>query len=158
MGSCRPETDNGKEMIECCTCKSEKCLNDFSFHGSYKDGSRSRSRICKLCCAVAKRFRALKSVGLSRDDAIEFLRNTDGTCFICKGPQRIKLLAVDHDHRTGEFRGLLCTTCNQGLGHFFDNPELLRNAAEYIENEKRYTKTSKNEKKQEKFSKNEKKP
>jgi len=40
---------------------------------------------------------------------------------------------VDHDHRDGTIRGLLCGDCNIGIGHFFDNPALMRSAADYIE-------------------------
>ena len=42
-------------------------------------------------------------------------------------------LAVDHDHKTGKIRGLLCISCNVGLGHFQDDVELLRSAILYLQ-------------------------
>lgn len=44
-----------------------------------------------------------------------------------------QLLDVDHDHETGEIRGLLCSRCNGGLGLFCDNPSLLKKAIAYLE-------------------------
>ena len=41
-------------------------------------------------------------------------------------------LVVDHNHETGKFRGSLCNHCNSGLGHFLDNPKLLRKAFYYL--------------------------
>lgn len=57
----------------------------------------------------------------------------DGRCAICRCQQHYQRLAVDHDHKTGMVRGLLCTNCNRGLGRFFDSDVRLRNAAAYIE-------------------------
>jgi len=42
-------------------------------------------------------------------------------------------LAVDHNHLTGEVRGLLCHNCNRALGLFGDNPDIIRKAVEYLE-------------------------
>lgn len=42
-------------------------------------------------------------------------------------------LAIDHNHTTGVIRELLCGACNHGLGHFKDDPKLLRAAADYLE-------------------------
>jgi hypothetical protein len=44
-------------------------------------------------------------------------------------------LAMDHDHRTGAIRGLLCNNCNRGLGRFKDSPDLLESALRYLKRE-----------------------
>lgn len=55
-------------------------------------------------------------------------------CAICwQSPSGPRDLHCDHDHETGSLRDWLCGTCNQGLGNFHDDPDLLRAAAEYIE-------------------------
>jgi hypothetical protein len=62
-----------------------------------------------------------------------------GVCAACKQPEtemhkgRIKTLSLDHNHITGEIRGLLCTACNKGIGYFRDDPAQLRAAADYLE-------------------------
>ncbi len=57
----------------------------------------------------------------------------DGYCKICGKSAEGKNAHTDHDHETGRLRGLLCQKCNQGLGCFGDDPELLFEAAAYIE-------------------------
>lgn len=52
-------------------------------------------------------------------------------CFYAPKPDE-KQLAVDHSHRSKAVRGLLCSYCNMGLGHFKDSPKLLRRAASYL--------------------------
>lgn len=57
-----------------------------------------------------------------------------GLCAICQRPESMdRAIATDHCHRTGLNRGLLCGSCNNGLGRFNDDPVRLRAAAEYIE-------------------------
>ena len=51
-------------------------------------------------------------------------------CEICGATQN---LVSDHCHSTGFRRGKLCSDCNLGLGFFFDEPQVLRDAAEYVE-------------------------
>ena len=55
-----------------------------------------------------------------------------GMCAICQEPFDFPQLVVDHDHATGEVRGLLCHRCNLGLGLFRDNEWLLVNAVRYL--------------------------
>jgi hypothetical protein len=58
-----------------------------------------------------------------------------GACAIC-GEERPMTGArrpdVDHDHTTGQIRGLLCNPCNVGIAHFKDDPERLERAGRYL--------------------------
>jgi len=57
-------------------------------------------------------------------------------CAICKSKDakgNHGTFHIDHCHTTGNIRGLLCDTCNRGLGLFYDNKELLLAAIEYLE-------------------------
>lgn len=57
----------------------------------------------------------------------------NGLCAICGLPQRnTRRLEVDHNHVTKKVRKLLCTSCNRGMGFFFDDPDLLHAAAAYL--------------------------
>lgn len=61
------------------------------------------------------------------------LEKQNEVCAICKDRCKSgKMLAVDHCHKTGKIRGLLCTKCNTGLGNFNDNRQFLLLAADYI--------------------------
>lgn len=59
----------------------------------------------------------------------------DGCCAICSRNQSIlkKRLSVDHDHATGEIRGLLCDACNRGIGLLKDSIDNLKFAILYLE-------------------------
>jgi len=75
--------------------------------------------------------------GFSKEVFETILSQQEGRCAICS-----VMLAVgkkstnahaDHNHTTGKPRAILCGMCNVGLGHFQDNPALLRKAADYVE-------------------------
>ena len=56
-------------------------------------------------------------------------------CAICKRPRlpEEKAFCLDHNHETGELRGILCHKCNMGLGYFKESTDSLRHALEYLE-------------------------
>jgi hypothetical protein len=73
-------------------------------------------------CGKAARIRWVKNkYGLSEQQYNDLLDKQGEYCAIC-GDYLISP-HVDHDHKTGNVRGLLCADCNQGLGHFRDSPE-----------------------------------
>jgi len=73
--------------------------------------------------------------GLTVDQYDAMLMEQNYVCAICEKPEKSsskKVLSIDHDHTTGKVRGLLCDTCNSGLGHFFDNLDFLESAVLYL--------------------------
>jgi hypothetical protein len=68
--------------------------------------------------------------GITQAHYEEMLTSQDGKCAICKIV--MDRPHVDHCHETQKVRGLLCTTCNQGLGMYKDNIELLEKAISYL--------------------------
>ena len=77
-----------------------------------------------------------RTYGISLKDYNQKLIEQKHCCYIC-GIDELSVkngLVVDHNHETGDVRGLLCGKCNIGLGHFNDKEELLLKAAEYLKN------------------------
>lgn len=72
--------------------------------------------------------------GITLDQYNVMLKSQQGRCAICRRPQKdlFKHLSIDHCHKTGNIRGLLCIPCNLGLGSFKDCPDLLRHASNYL--------------------------
>ena len=94
-----------------------------------------------------KEFRKIKNQNLKRSYNIDIdqyealLEKGNGVCWICFRPETRKrrkkapypeALYVDHHHSSGMIRGLLCRTCNTGIGYFDDDPERVAKAIEYL--------------------------
>ena len=70
---------------------------------------------------------------ISLEEYNQMLEDQNEKCIICnKTNNDGKRLSIDHDHKSGEIRGLLCNHCNIGLGHFKDDINLLERAIEYL--------------------------
>lgn len=73
-----------------------------------------------------------KRFGITLDEYERMLAAQGGLCAVCGGRCRRGRLSVDHCHKTGRVRGLLCRSCNIILGLMQDNPEWLRQAEVYL--------------------------
>lgn len=90
------------------------------------------------------RIYGLKKFGLTVEQYEEMFILQNGVCAICGKPEvkkqattkggakKTSRLCVDHDHKSGKVRGLLCYRCNTGIGKLNDDPELLRKASRYL--------------------------
>lgn len=72
--------------------------------------------------------------GITGDDYNAMAKSQGGGCKICgkTADKNNARLSVDHCHKTGKIRGLLCNQCNSGIGFFNDNPALVKSALEYL--------------------------
>ena len=122
----KPRLDTIKK---CTKCLLEKPLSFFWSNRKTKDG---RTQQCATCSIKERRQ---KHYGLSESDFSAMWADQNGLCPICTGtlagPQH-NACAVDHDHKTGRVRGLLCLRCNVGLGNFQDNADICAAAATYL--------------------------
>lgn len=144
------ETDDGRL---CSKCRRRKPAEKFPPNIGHPSGLSVYCRECvnraardqsKKPKTVSYRRRymravALKKYGLTIEQFDELIKSQDGKCLICEEVLKVGIggCAVDHDHTTKRVRGLLCRLCNVGVGHFRDNPAMLRKAAEYLEESER---------------------
>ena len=77
----------------------------------------------------SREYHLRRRYGVGQVDFDEMLAGQGGVCAICGAPDPQH---VDHDHRTGWVRGILCFNCNGGLGQFRDNPVFLAEAITYL--------------------------
>lgn len=113
----------------------------------YQEEYRSRDENSKKCWK-----RNLKrNYGLTPNDFNAMWKQQKGKCAICdielqpRG-RTTDSVVVDHNHATGEVRGLLCRSCNHGIGHFKDDPLILKFAAKYLFENGNYSHLKKDEK------------
>lgn len=86
----------------------------------------SKSKHCSHCAHIKTKFR------VDPRRIVELNAAQGGCCAICHlRPSNGRALCVDHDHKTGQIRGLLCISCNLGVGHL-PTPEMLNTAKDYL--------------------------
>jgi hypothetical protein len=126
------------ELIRCPACRQRKPADGFPRNRSTKNG---RATYCKPCHnrIIAENLRRQHGSGrnfqLKRRygvDAVQvewMILQQGGVCALC-GEANPK--HVDHDHRSGKVRGILCFNCNKGLGKAEDGLDVLRRAMDYL--------------------------
>lgn len=89
---------------------------------------------------ISIRHKLKKIYKITLDQYLDLEQLQAGLCAICQQPEanttaktKLGSLAVDHNHKTGKVRGLLCKGCNMALGNMKESPERLRAAAIYLE-------------------------
>jgi hypothetical protein len=126
------------------TCGVEKNILEFYMRDK-KTGRRHSA--CKECdkARVKARHQAnpertrnndlKRNYGITLQEHQEMYKNQNGVCAICKGEGdgKWKKLCVDHDHKTGKVRQLLCRNCNMVLGQVGDNANLLEEMIKYLQ-------------------------
>ena len=128
-GLSKPVSDFYKSVRErdglkyqCKECDKKASAVHYRTNSEYRKRSLQRSRTHGL----KKRY------GISEEQYNEMFNRQNGVCAICKTNEGQKQLAVDHDHKTGIIRKLLCMNCNTAIGMFKDDPELLQAAISYL--------------------------
>ncbi len=142
-------SDGLKSICKTCTSVSAKNYYDNNIE-QVKEYSRNHHLINKEENNKRNRERFHKNPELKRkqrlrpykitQDQFDILMEVSGyKCNICSLSQKDnklifkKDLSIDHCHKTGQVRGILCTSCNLGLGYFKDNRSLLNKATKYLE-------------------------
>lgn len=123
-------------MKTCPRCKVEKPRGAFAINSARHDGSQSW---CKECQRErwaeqgpkSRRRYPSRTYGVSEDDYFEMLAEQNYRCAICRD-KYARNLCVDHCHKTGIVRGLLCSRCNAGVGMLGDSAEGLEVALGYL--------------------------
>lgn len=122
----RPVLDADEKR--CSRCGVVKPLSDFHRAASQAKG---RSCYCKECRRTSESdARILRLYGITREQLDALIAEQGGLCAVCRERPAEH---VDHDHVSGEVRGVLCFPCNAALGQLMDRSDLLLAAADYLE-------------------------
>lgn len=95
-----------------------------------KAWQRAHPEYGKAKYAKHRAYHRMHRYGVTDEQYQAMLESQDGLCRICLQPMDPP--HVDHDHATGLVRGLLCDTCNAGIGMLQDSPEILDAAIHYL--------------------------
>ncbi len=101
----------------------------------YRDKNKEKIKLCQAEWRAknpekVKSYRLRHSYGLTQQAFDDMFTAQQGQCAVCS--RRMVKACVDHCHKTGVVRALLCSMCNTSLGGFQDDPELTDKATQYL--------------------------
>jgi hypothetical protein len=106
---------------------SDKCRRDWHYN-------RWKSNGGKRCPIKLREYQLKTNYGISIQQFEDLFDSQDRSCKICKTKNISgKNWHVDHSHKHGKIRGILCSKCNQALGMVYDDIEILKNMIKYLE-------------------------
>ena len=132
-----------KNIRKCFKCKEKKTLDFFEIRSFGKNGHLEYRNDCKACRAseAKQREKVRKQNFESKPDAdykcpicerSEHDLTKDGAWVQTRKLKSHSVWALDHDNKTGKFRGYICNNCNVALGRFDDNPDAAYRAYLYL--------------------------
>jgi DNA repair exonuclease SbcCD ATPase subunit len=128
-------------MKTCSKCDETKNLADFAKKSRAKDGLRPQCKKCDQAYRddnqeAVRDYHYKKRYGISLEEYRAKLEEQGGCCAICgtshSEHSRMKTLVVDHCHKTGKVRGLLCHGCNVALGAAKEREDVLMACISYL--------------------------
>lgn len=123
-------------MKRCKSCRTLKPLEEFQGDGRTRDGRATNCRQCGKSRAPerqsARHYKLVTRYGISAEEEQELIAAQGGLCASCREEPATQ---VDHDHKTGKVRGVLCDGCNGGIALFDEDIDLLRRAFLYLNGE-----------------------
>lgn len=126
-----------------CKTKAESILRKTANHKKYRNSIKGKTtksnyaKVYKETTAYKKyqrNYRLKNTYGITLIQYEEMFNKQNGCCAICNvSEEKLTIrLHIDHNHKTGKVRGLLCKKCNSAIGLFDDNLDLLNKAINYI--------------------------
>lgn len=112
----------------CPGCRTAKAFAEWHRQWSQSGGYTSYCKECRR--EQGKQSHLRKNYQLTTEELEHRIAAQRGLCAICRSEKPVH---VDHDHKTGGVRGILCARCNLGLGLFGDRMEVLLAALDYLE-------------------------
>jgi len=123
--------EKNKEQILASEKKSrQKNIEHYrEFRRQYHQKNKARRNLNIKKCNLKRKY------NLTPEEVDAMLSGQSFSCLICHGDLRILKRHIDHNHKTGKVRGILCSNCNKGIGMLGENTETLSRAISYLQRE-----------------------